>query len=107
VRRRVDDFTDIAPPPESNLQTAPSQSVVPPRIASAPVRFECRLYQSVDPGPAVSVFIREVLVTRVRDEFVLDREKLRLDTDAMWLIGRMHGPRVSLRTTDRFEMVRP
>ncbi len=55
----------------------------------------------------MSLFIGEVLVTHVRDEFILDRGKLRLNTSAMRLIGRVHGAGGYLRNTDRFEMVRP
>lgn len=91
----------------AKLQTAPSTLVAPPRIATAPVSFECRLVQSVSLSARQVIIIAEVLMAHVADRFVLDAERLHLDTAAMTLIGRMHGSGWYLRSTDRFQMKRP
>lgn len=105
--------TCIDAPPEideidlAHLDTAPSVLVVPPRIASAPVSFECRRAESVSLGGRQVIVIAEVLMAHVADRFVLDAERLYLDTPAMKLIARMHGSGWYLRATDLFKMPRP
>lgn len=106
-------LTCIDAPPEidelalADIETTPSVSVAPPRISSAPVSFECRLLQSLEPGPSGSIIIGEVLTIHVQDRFILDAERLHLDTAAMQLVARMHGAGLYSRSTDLFEMTRP
>lgn len=91
----------------AGLATAPSIAVAPPRIASAPVAFECRTLHALRTGEHQTIVIGEVLIAHVADAFVLDAERLHLDTPAMRLIGRMHGGGWYARTTDLFQIERP
>jgi flavin reductase (DIM6/NTAB) family NADH-FMN oxidoreductase RutF len=89
----------------AGLELAPSVHVVVPRIAQAPAAFECRLHSVLEIGRN-RILIGEVLGAFVRDEFVIDPEKLYLDSGALRLIGRMGGRGGYMRTSDRFEMPR-
>jgi flavin reductase (DIM6/NTAB) family NADH-FMN oxidoreductase RutF len=91
----------------AKLATLPSSVVKPERIASSPVSFECRRRAALDFGPGQTVFVGEILVAHIRDEFMLDRERLHFDTPAMRLIGRVHGAGWYVRTSDQFQMERP
>lgn len=62
----------------------------PNHIPSAPVAFDCRLFDSVDAPPETMILIGEVTAMHVDDRF-LDAERLRLDPIAMGLVGRVHG----------------
>lgn len=106
-------ITCMDAPPEvdeltcAGLTTLPSAAVTPPRIAGAPVSFECRTLHLLETGPGQSVVIGEVLVVHIDDAFILDPERHHLDTVAMKLIARMHGSGWYARTTDLFQMARP
>lgn len=89
----------------ADVATTPSLAVAAPRIATAPVAMECRVYQTLDIGTTTMV-IGEVLHFHVRDEFY-DAERRRIDTPAMHLVGRLHGTGFYARGTDTFELVRP
>lgn len=90
---------------EAGVTAVPSEGVCPPRIAEAPVAFECRLVQSVDLGDNRSIEIGEVLHAHVRDGLV-DPEKFHVDSRALRLIARMQNPGWYARTTDMFQMRR-
>eukprot|EP01037_Dinobryon_pediforme_P009882 gene9882-9948_t len=89
----------------SGLSTAPSLAVAPPRIASAPVAMECRVYQTIDIGTNTLV-IGEVLHFHVHDAFY-DPATRRIDTPAMHLVGRIQGATGYVRMTDTFDLHRP
>lgn len=91
----------------AGLDLLPSSSVAPPRIASAPVSFECKLIEAVQPGGRLTIAIAEVLITEIADRFILDPERLHIDTLAMRLIGRMHGSGWYTRSSDLFQLDRP
>lgn len=91
----------------AGLETLPSELVAPPRIATAPVSFECRKIAALDVGTLQTVVIAEILMAHIRDEFVTDPNRLYLDTPAMKLIGRTHGSGWYARTSDQFQMERP
>jgi len=97
------------PPGQSEMDAAGLTSVasvaVPaPRIAESPVQLECRLAQIAEVGDN-KIVLGEVVFLHIRDEFV-DTEKLRVRTDALHLIGRMHGGGWYARTSDLFDMPR-
>lgn len=93
---------------KAGLQMLPSTVVRPPRIASSPVGFECRKLVALDIGPRQTVVLGEILVAHIADEFILDPDKLYLDTPAMKLIGRLHGTGWYTRASgDMFKMERP
>ncbi|KMS50564.1 hypothetical protein V474_07070 [Novosphingobium barchaimii LL02] len=104
-------FTCIDGPPDfdeltaAGLQTFPSSVIGAPRIASAPVAMECRLYQSIEAGKT-TIALGEVLRFHIDDAFI-DAERLHVDTLAMNLVARVHGAGWYARTTDLFQMTRP
>lgn len=104
-------FTCIDGPPDfdeltaADLQTFPSSVIGAPRIASAPVAMECRLYQSIEAGKT-TIALGEVLRFHIDDAFI-DPERLHVDTLAMNLVARVHGAGWYARTTDLFQMTRP
>jgi flavin reductase (DIM6/NTAB) family NADH-FMN oxidoreductase RutF len=105
--------TCIDAPPEvdelelARLPTAASIHVAPPRIASSPVSFECRLVTTLSFGPNQAIVLGRILHAHVANEFVLDPACCAIDTPNMKLIGGMHGAKWYARLSDRFEMVRP
>lgn len=103
----VDAPPDVSEIDYAGIATTPSTAVQPPRIATAPVSFECRKVTALDIGALQTVMIGEVLVTHVQDRFVTDPEKFYLDTPAMGLVGRTHGAGWYVRNTDQFALERP
>lgn len=89
----------------ADVTPAPSETIAVPRVAEAPIAFECRLQQIVvvseNVGGGAAVF-GEVQAIHVRDELLDDG---RIDLDILRPIGRLAGAGYT-RTTDRFEMVR-
>ncbi|WP_226016146.1 flavin reductase family protein [Novosphingobium sp. FKTRR1] len=104
-------FTAIDAPPGfdeiagADLPVLPSSLVAPPRIASAPVAMECRLAHVHEIG-ATRIILGEVLRFHI-DDAVLDPVRLRVDTPAMNLVGRVHGGGWYARLTDLFSVDRP
>ncbi|OCC23757.1 hypothetical protein MB02_09970 [Croceicoccus estronivorus] len=98
---------DVSEVDYAGLDTAPSEIVVPPRIASSPVSFECRKVAALDIGSLQTVMIGEILMTHIADEFITNPEKFYLDTPAMQLIGRTHGAGWYARGSDQFQLDRP
>lgn len=91
----------------ADIATTASDVVAPPRIASAPVSFECRLLHAIATGERQTIVIGEVLVAHVADAFILDRARLHIDTPSMRLVARMHGAGWYTRSTDLFQLERP
>lgn len=104
-------FTCIDAPPDfdelahAGIETMASLSVAPPRIASAPVSMECRLFEHVEAG-LTTVALGEVRHFHIRDDLI-DGERLYVDTLAMTLVARMHGAGWYSRPTDLFQLARP
>jgi len=91
----------------AGIATLPSEKVAPPIIASAPVSYECRLFQLVEPSKNAAIVLGEIVAMHVADQFLSEEKgKLRIDTPAMHLIGRQHGAGGYIRTRDRFEVRR-
>ena len=91
----------------AGIATRPSLHIAPPLIASAPVSFECRVFQIIDPSPRSTVVLGEILAIHIADEFLSgDPVRPRIDTPAMHLIGRQHGSSHYVRSADSFEMKR-
>lgn len=76
-----------------------------PRIAEAPIAFECRRMVTVKLAVGRNLVVGEVVTMHVRDD-LLDRERGYIRTEKAGLIGRMHGLGWYARTTDLFEMPR-
>lgn len=96
----VDEF-DIA-----GLTRLPSERVRPPRVAESHIQMECRLRQIVTVSEQVNggyLILGDVLLFHI-DEAVMNGDKI--DPALLRAIGRMGGP-TYVRTTDRFDLVRP
>ncbi|GAB2874927.1 flavin reductase family protein [Paraburkholderia jirisanensis] len=83
------------------LPTLPSERVNPPRIAESPASFECKFMQEIRLGN-FSLILGRIVMLHVRDEAMLDAERLHIDAANMDLIGRMEGAQYT-RTRDKFE----
>ncbi|MEO7414594.1 MAG: flavin reductase family protein [Opitutaceae bacterium] len=85
----------------------PSERVRPPRVAHAPVSFECVLDRIVliGEGPlAANVIFGRILLVHVSDA-VLDASG-KADPARLDLVGRLGGETYT-RTTERFDLKRP
>lgn len=91
----------------AGLTPVRSHAVRPPRIAESPVAFECRTLTSLVTGPRQTIVIGRIVCAHVDDAFVQDKERCYIDTQALGLIGRMHGSGWYARCTDLFQMDRP
>ncbi len=90
-----------------NIATVASTKVRPPRVAAAPVAFECSLHQIVDVGEgplAAHVVFGRIALVHVSDA-VLGADG-RIDAGKLDLIGRLSGDWYC-RTTERFTVERP
>ncbi|EJN15940.1 conserved protein of DIM6/NTAB family [Bradyrhizobium sp. YR681] len=79
----------------------PSVRVTPPRIDDSPVAFECKFMQEIRLGN-FSLILGRIVMLHVRDEAVLDADRLYIDAAKLDLIGRMEGA-LYTRTRDKFE----
>jgi len=90
---------------EAGFTAVASTKVRPPRLAEAPVAFECRLLQHLELGRAHQhVIIGEVLYYHFHEGIV--DAKFYVDVGRINPIGRMAGAGGYTRTTERFEMAR-
>lgn len=90
-----------------SVTPAASDKIRPPRVAAAPVAFECALDRIVNIGEgplAAHVVFGRILTLHVRDE-LLGADGLP-DTSKLDLIGRMGGDAYAT-TRDTFTMERP
>ena len=85
------------------IESLPSEEIKAPRVAEAPVAFECTLYELINVGSG-NVVIGEIRLIHVADEIL--NAQGRIDADKLDLVGRMGGLSYS-RTTERFELPRP
>ncbi len=89
----------------AKVTPAPCEVVNPPRVAEAPVSFECVLREIVtlsdEPGGS-SLVLGSVRRVHVRDELY---DNGRIDLDAYAPVGRLGGDWYT-RVTDRFEIRR-
>ncbi len=89
----------------AGLQAMASSAVKPPRIAESPVSLECKEWGTLQIGEN-RVVIGLVKKLHVRDD-LFDPEKKRVNSEGLFLIGRMASPHWYCRTRDRFELIRP
>ncbi len=90
----------------AQVATTASKTIAPPRIAEAPVAFECRLTQQIDAAPSTVILIGEVVALYADDRYS-DADRLRLDPVAMGLLGRIHGPGAYTRIARDRQLERP
>lgn len=73
------------------LDIEASRLVGVPRLAAAPVAWECRKHSVIDIGPARSILLGEILAMHFRPG-VLDEGSLTVKADQFQPIGRLGGP---------------
>jgi flavin reductase (DIM6/NTAB) family NADH-FMN oxidoreductase RutF len=83
------------------LTTLPSNRVKPPRIAEAPVAFECTLYEKVE-TPSRQIFIGQVHWLHAR-EGLIDTELWRVRLQDYFPVGRF-GAGFYVKTRERFSL---
>jgi flavin reductase (DIM6/NTAB) family NADH-FMN oxidoreductase RutF len=86
----------------ADLERAESVAVAPPRVADAPIAFECTLHDLVDVGGSTLV-LGEVRHVHLDESVTTDGK---IDVDDVEAVGRLAGS-VYARTTDRFSLERP
>jgi flavin reductase (DIM6/NTAB) family NADH-FMN oxidoreductase RutF len=93
----------------TGLTKRPSTVVGPPSVAESPAALECRVFTIVDLGlpekPTNSLVIARVVQIHVSED-VIDPETLRVDPEALGLVGRMGG-NLWCTTRGRFTLRRP
>jgi flavin reductase (DIM6/NTAB) family NADH-FMN oxidoreductase RutF len=76
--------------------------VAHPRIAQAPISFECRLFQRIEVGTAREIVLGEVVHIHARDGLI-DPLTKRVSEQAYRPVGRLFGTRYCT-TRQRFEL---
>lgn len=94
------------PPEQSELEavglsTAPSCAIAPPRIAEAPVAFECTLWELLE-TESRQIFIGKVLWMHARDELI-DTETWRVRLQNYHPVGRF-GASFYVKTRERYAL---
>ena len=90
----------------AGVAAVPSAKVRPPRVAAAPVAFECRLYQIIplgDEQPGGEIVIGQVVLIHVRDDV---RVGTYIDLEALRPVARLAGNGYA-RVNDTFDLRRP
>ncbi|WP_020203794.1 MULTISPECIES: flavin reductase family protein [Cupriavidus] len=87
------------------LSLAPSQAVAVPRVAQAPIAWECRLYKVFAFSAQRSIVFGEIVAMYVRDA-LFDEQRLRIRVDEFAPVGRLGGPNYC-RTSDRIRIPVP
>lgn len=94
---------DVSELAHVGLTAAPSTQVAPPRIAEAPVAFECRLWETLE-TESRQIFIGRVLRLHARDGLI-DTERWRVRLQGYFPVGRF-GASFYVTTRDRFSLER-
>ena len=81
--------------------TAPSNAVAPPRIADAPVAFECRLWEKLETDSRY-IFIGRVLWLHARDDLI-DLETTRVRLQNYFPVARF-GASFYINTRNRYAL---
>ncbi|MBO6561048.1 MAG: flavin reductase family protein [Nisaea sp.] len=92
--------------PLAGFTTTPSEQVAPPRIAEAPAILECTRHTTLELGNRREIVVGEVRAIAVRDDLLLNEEKLHIDHVGLDTIARL-GANFYATSRDTFEMVRP
>jgi flavin reductase (DIM6/NTAB) family NADH-FMN oxidoreductase RutF len=87
---------------EAGFTAAACKLIAHPRIAQAPVSFECRLFQRIEIGTAREIVLGEVLYMHARDGLI-DPVTKRVSEEDYRPVGRLFGTRYCT-TRQRFEL---
>jgi len=90
---------------EAGFTEAPCRIVGHPRIAEAPVSFECRLFKQVEVGPERDLIIGDVVHIHARDGLI-DPLTKRIADERYRPVGRLYANRYCT-TRQRFELPGP
>ena len=90
----------------AGLELTPSAVVDIPRIAGSPVAFECKLFQTIDPGGTSTICLGRIVYIHVRTSAFDNLERLHVDPAQLRLIGRMGGAGGYTTTRDVFQIER-
>jgi flavin reductase (DIM6/NTAB) family NADH-FMN oxidoreductase RutF len=96
---------DVSEFSEAGFTEAPCRIVGHPRIAEAPVSFECRLFKQVEVGHERDLIIGEVVHIHARDGLIDPRTR-RIADERYRPIGRLYASRYCT-TRQRFELPGP
>ncbi|WP_207887109.1 flavin reductase family protein [Pseudomonas sp. 30_B] len=91
----------------AGIATLPSERVKAPRVAAAPVAFECQLAEIIPypaDNPSAYLIFARVLLAHVDDGVM--RDERHVDPAKLDLVGRLGGAQYSY-TRDTFSMARP
>ncbi|WP_454719751.1 MULTISPECIES: flavin reductase family protein [Cupriavidus] len=106
MARQMHGCGERLPPDQSELARVgltplPSSAVAPPRIAEAPVAFECKLWETLETASR-QIFIGRVLRLHARDGLI-DTETWRVRLQDYFPVGRF-GASFYVTTRDRFSL---
>ena len=87
---------------EAGFTEAESTAVSHPRVAEAPVSFECRLFKRVEIGPARDIILGEVIHVHAHDGLINPVTK-RVSENGYFPVGRLYGTRYCT-TRQRFDL---
>ncbi len=96
---------DVSEFAEAGFTQAPCRVVGHPRIAEAPVSFECRLFKQVEVGHERDLIIGEVVHIHAREGLIDPRSK-RIADERYRPVGRLYASRYCT-TRQRFELPGP
>jgi len=90
----------------AGLELTPSAIVDIPRIAGSPVAFECKLFQTIEPGGSSTICLGRIVYIHVRTSAFDNLERLHINSSQLRLIGRMGGAGGYTTTHGLFEIER-
>lgn len=93
---------DVSEPQAVGLALAASNVVAVPRIAEAPIAWECELYRTIEFSEHRTLVFGQILSMTFKDE-LLDENRMRVHVDRFAPYGRLGGPNYA-RTTDRVQL---
>lgn len=99
VRCGTDHPAHVSEIEEVGFSLSPSVSLSVPRIAEAPIAWECRLFKVLEYAVSRSIVLGEIVGMHFRED-LLDEEAMRVRVDRYAPVGRLGGP-TYCRTNDR------
>jgi 2-nitrobenzoate nitroreductase len=97
--------THISEPEAVGFTLAKSTAVAVPRLAEAPIAWECRLYRTLEFSQMRSIVFGEIVGMHFRDD-LLDDQAMRVRIDRFAPLGRLGGPNYC-RSSDRVRLPVP
>jgi 2-nitrobenzoate nitroreductase len=92
----------VSEPQAVGLDLAESNVVRVPRIADAPISWECELFRTIEFSEHRTLVFGEIISMAFKDE-LLDEDRMRVHVDRFAPYGRLGGPNYA-RTTDRVQL---